>query len=282
MSLSVRESGIHTVSLPTIDPPVNTLWHGRHVAIAADTFYGLLFEPYFHRRVCEQGYKGRMRKLIAPSTDATDADRAPDTSHAMTVKRHWYGGKKLESEVFTREIPVQKLNYFHIHNDIQNDFYNVPDRKNFAAVDSVAPDLGEMYQLTSAETHPIKGFHLRPLRKFFQPYLNRGEKVKLVFVVPPNRFEKFSYQNYIFPQKKRSGVTYDDEEETTVEGEQKDKAQMSVLVKEVNEWIDQYVMEVNVDPLVDTFDTRIKNENKRTFKEKFGKLGLGSKKESSI
>ena len=181
----------------------------------------------------------------------------------------------MESEVFTRVIPVQRLNYFHTHNDIQSDSYNVPDRKNFAAVDSVAPDLGEMYQLTSAESHPINALHLRPLRKFFQPYLDRGEKVKLVFVVPPNGFEKFSYQKYIFPQKKGKGVTYDDDEETAVEGEQKvDKAQMSALVEEVNEWVDQYVMELNVDPLVDTFNTRIKYENKRTFKEKLRKLRL--------
>ena len=39
------------------------------MSLQLGTFYGLLFEPYFHRRVCEQGYKGRMRKLIAPSTD---------------------------------------------------------------------------------------------------------------------------------------------------------------------------------------------------------------------
>ena len=181
--------------------------------------------------------------------------------------------------MYEHTIPVQRLHHFHIYDQIQVDKYNVPDRKNFAAVDAVAPALGEMYQVTSAETHSIKGIHLRPHKRFFEKYLATGEKVKLIFVVPPNRFEKFTEQNYIFPTPKndkkgkvKEADEYDaapwDEDENP-EGSHDSTVSKMELLQEVTSWVDQYVMEVNVDPLLKTVDKRIESQVKRSFMQQW-------------
>ena len=191
------------------------------------------------------------------------------------------------------------------HSQINANCYNVPDRKNFAAVDAVAPALGEMYQVTAAENHPIKGIHLRPLRKCFESYLATGQRVKLIFVVPPNRFETYKEQHYIFPTRKgntkRKGKDKDDEqgkENDEMESKKKEVDQYTLatwdedaaendgndealdnayILEEVNSWIDQYVMEVNVDPLLETVDKRVQSEVKRSFLQQWSPFS--SKKE---
>src|SRR5271170_2218186 len=146
------------------------------------------------------------------------------------TKRNWLGTKKLVTEVKNHKIPVQELHHFHTHSQIKVNCYNVPDRKNFAAVDAVAPGLGEMYQVTSAENHPIKGIHLRPLRKCFESYLATGQRVKLIFVVPPNRFDTYKEQHYIFPTRKTNkkgkgkGKEKDEEESKKKEVDEYDLA----------------------------------------------------------
>jgi hypothetical protein len=155
------------------------------------------------------------------------------------------------------------------------DSYNIPDRKNFAAVDSLAPAIGEIYQVTSGENHSGKALHLRPLKKHFKRYLESNEKVKLIFVVPPNRFGKFSKEKYIFPEIKEKSVKGNKEAEGKCEVKT-DKSHAE-LIEELNEWVEQYVMEVNVDPLVTTFDRRIESQNKKSFRDAWGKIGLKSK-----
>ena len=186
--------------------------------------------------------------------------------------------------MYEHTIPVQRLHHFHIHDQIQVDKYNVPDRKNFAAVDAVAPALGEMYQVISAETHSIKGIHLRPLKRFFEKYLATGEKVKLIFVVPPNRFEKFTEQNYIFPTAKNDKKgkvkevdAYDaapwDEDENAEGTYDRTRSKMELL-QEVTSWVDQYVMEVNVDPLLKTVDKRVESQVKRSFMQQWSPFSM--------
>jgi hypothetical protein len=239
------------------------LLHGA-MGFPIGTFYGLLFEPYFHRRITEQGYSGKIRKLTA---------NPPATS--TTRKREWYGRKKSVTEVVDHTIPVQALHHFHTHTDIQTGKYNVPDRKNFAAVDSLAPGLGEMYQVTSGERHAIKAIHLRLLKKYFANYLATGEKVKLIFVVPPNRFGSYRDQKYVFPAPKtprrnkkavESNDTENESDDSVVEGNMISEEE---LLKEVTCWVDQYVLEVNVDPLVRTFDRRIEASVKKSFAQRF-------------
>jgi hypothetical protein len=247
--------------------------HGA-MGLHLGTFYGLLFEPYFHSRVTTQGYTGRMRQLSRKAYTET--------------KRVWYGGKKKESEAFEHTIPILQINHFHYHRDIVVSKYNVPDRKNFAAVDSVSPSLGEMYQVTSAESHPIKAIHLAPLKKFFKSTLDKGELVKLIFIVPPNRFDDFDTQKYLFTVPKKSKKKDGDEnvdveeskkgkmeeENENKEGEESKKGKKKEEENDVDgeeedenperlaevAWIEQYVLEVNAKPLTRIFDKRIEDE----------------------
>lgn len=53
MSLRVHESG-HNVSLPSMNPTLNTLWDGRHVIIATNSFLGN-FADFFHNLVTSIG-----------------------------------------------------------------------------------------------------------------------------------------------------------------------------------------------------------------------------------
>lgn len=259
---------------------IETLLHAG-IGLHLGTFYGLLFEPYFHARVTHQGYSGKIRRLSpAPSTADISLKKVFSTTAATTstapTKRAWYGAKKLATEVSEHMIPVQQIHHFHIHHDIRIDRYNVPDRKNFAAVDSMAPALGEMYQVTSAESRSIKGMHLRPLKRFFKAYLESGKKVKLIFVVPPNRFENYTEQNYIFPAPKKDKKGKDepvdeydaapwDEEEPIGGASEGDSTDKAALLQEVTSWVDQYVMEVNVDPLIRTVDKRVEEAAKKSF-----------------
>jgi len=191
--------------------------YGLHLG----TFYGLMFEPFFHATITEQGYTGKFRRLTPPSPSENvtvfDSEQfssaqsmqtplatplplaTTSNSDTTSCPRHWYGAKRHWAETYDFKIPRLSMNHFHVLNDIDVNSYNVPDRKNFAAVDAIAPSRGEMYQVTSAERHGINGLHLRPLKKFFAKHLTSGQKVKLIFVVPPNRFEKFSEQKYLFP-----------------------------------------------------------------------------------
>jgi len=278
---------------------IQTFLHAG-IGLHLGTFYGLLFEPYFHARVTQRGYSGRIRRLTPSANDATMV--SPST------KRKWYGAKKLVTEVNDHEIPVQELHHFHLHSQIKANCYNVPDRKNFAAVDAVAPTLGEMYQVTSAENHPIKGIHLRRLRKCFESYLATGQRVKLIFIVPPNRFETYKEQHYIFPTRKTNkkgkgkekgdeqGKEKDEKEskkkevdeydlatwdEDEAENDENDETLAKAhILEEVNSWIDQYVMEVNVDPLLKTVDKRVQSEVKRSFLQQWSPFS--SKKEEEM
>jgi hypothetical protein len=88
---------------------IQTFLHAG-IELHLGTFYGLLFEPYFHARVTQQGYSGRIRRLT-PSKDGTMVP-------TVGTKRRFLGAKKLVTEVHEHEIPVQQLNHFHTHNQI--------------------------------------------------------------------------------------------------------------------------------------------------------------------
>jgi hypothetical protein len=148
------------------------------------TLYGLLFEPYFHSLVCGRGYSGRMR-LLTPSNDLNKG------------KRSAFGTKRTGVETRKHRIPLLRMTKFHQIDEIVSANYNVPDRKDFVAIDSLAPALGEMYQVTSAEERPIKVDQLQRLKRCFQSHIDAGQKVKLIFIVPPNRFDTYVVQKYV-------------------------------------------------------------------------------------
>ena len=236
--------------------------YGLHLG----TFYGLMFEPFFHATITEQGYNGKIRRLTQPPSSESVIDREPPSSDQLeqsplvtplllpttpasevtSVKRNWYGAKKHWAQPYDSKIPRLPINHFHILSDIDVNCYNVPDRKNFAAVDAIAPSRGEMYQVTSASRHGIKGLHLRPLKKFFANYLASGQKVKLIFVVPPNRFEKYQEQKYLFPPPR---IDDDDEKDENKQHPKKRKRKMGADF-DIIEWDDlPYVEDGEVDAL---------------------------------
>ena len=274
------------------------------------TFYRLMFEPFFHATITEQGYNGKMRRLTPPpsSERISESESISDRPHlvpplllppspasdATSAKRHWWRTKKHWIEVYDSKIPRLSINHFHVLSDIDVNCYNIPDRKNFAAVDAIAPSRGEMYQITSAERHGIKGLHLRPLKKLFAQYLASGQKVKLIFVVPPNRFEGFQEQKYLFPprideeedkdgnkqnpkkRKRKMGANFDiiewddlpyvedgEGEVLDTAGAEKSKKtrqeELHVeLLKEVMDWVDQYALEISVDPMASSADKSVR------------------------
>jgi hypothetical protein len=59
------------------------------------------------------------------------------------------------------------LKTFLTNKEIDAKCYNVPSQKKIAAVESLDPSQGFMFQVTSAEQYPIKGRHLALLKKYF-------------------------------------------------------------------------------------------------------------------
>ena len=147
--------------------------HGG-MTLSTGTFYGLLFEPYFHCRVKVQGYKNRMRLLEPIAT-------GKDDPKSVKTKRTAWGTKKSSSVVNDYDIPRLRYNVFHRLGEIVLDAYNVPDRKNFVAVDALAPSRGEMFLITSAEKHPVKANHLLKLKSKFDVYRGGGITGKGIF-----------------------------------------------------------------------------------------------------
>ena len=225
------------------------------------TLYGQLFEPWFHSIVTERGYTGRLRKL----------EKADDGSSA-SVKRNFRGIIKTTKY----KIPLLSTNRFHLHSEIQPDKYNIPVQRNFPAIDSLCPNRGEMFQVTSAEDHGVKAVHLTALQAKFKKFRedHPKEKVKLIFVIPPHNFEKFRRQRYIGlaatdpalasdqapkpdppPKKKKSylnlrGAAKKEPLTAAVVNEPLDPSTAATANAEhPDSWIEQYALEMDVNPL---------------------------------
>lgn len=145
---------------------------------------------------------------------------------------------------------------FYENSEIAYNEYNVPLKPNYPAIDSLAPHRGEMYQCTSAETHRIKLKYLTPLKPHFRKWLdaNPGDKVKFIFVLPPDRFTTFSLQSYIEPSSKQEIASV------------KDASTSSEGVRSQNEadssWIVQWGLEMDVSPLQ---EAKLAKSKKTTF-----------------
>ena len=289
------------------------------------TLYGLLFEPLFHRRITEQGYSGRIRKL-----------KTGREMQGITVRKRNHLGMMVDISKYT--IPRMKQNPFFYRKQIIDDCYNVPIEPNYEAVDSLCPARGEIFQVTSKESHPIKTKNLSLLRPLFDDFLalNPSQKVKFIFVVPPDRFETYATQTYVSPlvknqktQKGESGKTKDDpkaekpgdhtkerqKEEAKMQGEKKKQVKKKITslkkkskreaqemkrekrivgepvdkeerggegewtgnddMDELEEefdasWLEQWVLEMNVDPLTDAIAARNLAEKKQKVTERIG------------
>ena len=150
-----------------------------------DTLYGILFEPWFHRKMAEQGLNVKIRPLKPVSPDAR--------------KRKLLQIGSGSSDEATMKWPPQKVNRFFDYQEIDCLAYNIPHVTNFPAVDSFCPSRGELFQITAAEQHEIKAAKLDLLKPYFKRFLASGAKAKLYFVVPPHRYNTFKAQRYIYP-----------------------------------------------------------------------------------
>ena len=129
--------------------------------LSLGTLYGLLFEPLFHIRISEQGYSGRIRKL-KPGCEMQGI---------TTRKRNNFGILVDNLNISKHAIPTMKQNCFFNRKQILADCYNIPIDPNYEAIDSLCPSRGELYQITSKESHPIKTRNLSLLRPLFNDFL---------------------------------------------------------------------------------------------------------------
>ena len=170
------------------------------------TLYGILFEPWFHRKIAKQGLNVKVRPLeVEPS---------------QTRKRRLLQIGSGSSDEVTMKWPPQKENRFFDYQEIDCLAYNVPHVTNFPAVDSFCPSRGELFQITAAEKHDIKAAKLGLLKPYFKQFLASGAKAKLYFVVPPYRYNTFKAQRYIYPSAastESTSVTQPESEATPLE-----------------------------------------------------------------
>jgi hypothetical protein len=132
------------------------------------TFYGLLFEPFFHRQIVVNGYTGRYRKLLTPV----------ETRKAQTAKRTALGFKSDKLNISNYKIPKLNLNNYSHQSEIVQKPLNVPTIPNHPTIDSLVPHRGEVFQVTCADRHEIKGNYLPPPKKYFADFLPRTRRPK--------------------------------------------------------------------------------------------------------
>lgn len=157
------------------------------------SMFRMLFEPWFHARISEQGYTGKLRKLTT----------GRELVENKKKKRNVIGMVKDHMGIKDHTIPASPLHRFFDLEEIIENRYNVPINPNFPVIDSLWPSRGEMYQVTSAEHHEIKTETLSVVRQIFANWLATNKTVKLIFVVPPSRFETYTLQRYVEPKSKK-------------------------------------------------------------------------------
>jgi hypothetical protein len=198
------------------------------------TLYRLLFEPWFHRRVCAQGYKGRIRKL-----------KPGHEMQGLTRRKRNKMGIWVDNLGITKyNIPKLEENVFFYRRHIRLECYNRPTSPNYDGVDSLCPHRGEIFQVTSTQSHPIKTKNLGLLRPLFDDFLamNPKQRVKFIFVVLPSRFETFVKQTYVSPLEsgrrdpiKSASGSQDDKPKSTSKEDKKLQMKSAEQKKEVKE-----------------------------------------------
>jgi hypothetical protein len=118
----------------------------------------------------------------------------------ITKRKLWNLGIQADPQKYA--IPQLTENNFLNRKQIKAECYNIPNERNYESLDSLCPARGEIFKVTSCDTHPIKPKNVTLLRPLFDDYLtlNPNKKVKFIFVVPPERFESFKIQPYLSRQ----------------------------------------------------------------------------------
>ena len=133
-------------------------------------------------------------------------------------------------------IPKLPTTKFSSVTEIVNGSLNIPAIPNHPTFDSLCPQRGWIFQVTSSEKNKIKGNYLASYHKLFRDYLTKNQHVKFIFVVPPHRFKEFAIQEII----NTSNRSYNDK-----------PPKMTVP------WIEQYVMELDATPMMTKFETAV-------------------------
>ena len=165
---------------------------GAGLSVHPGSFLGILYEPWIFDRIEKQGFQGRMRKL---------SDR--EDLRAIRKKRTLFGDPKDEQGIVTYKIPPTKTHVFYFKEEIIPDTLNRPESRNYPSIDAIYPSRGEMYQITVSDSHPVKTPNLKALKSQFAEWLETHDSVKLIFIVPPERFETFTIQPYVQPRTHR-------------------------------------------------------------------------------
>jgi hypothetical protein len=113
----------------------------------------------------------------------------------------------LEKDIGPLDIQEHTIPRLHVHTfyyktEIDPNGYNAPSNPMFASLDSFYSNHGEIYQVTSAEHHPIKTENLSVVRPYFADYLSRNDKVE--FILSLSKFSKPSQSKHsIIPSTRK-------------------------------------------------------------------------------
>src|SRR5208282_5094170 len=104
---------------------------------------------------------------------------------------------------------------------------------DFSSIHLLCPDRGEVYRITNGERHDIEINYLEQLRFCFSKQIEKNQHVKFIFIAPKERFRDFNIQRIIDSKK---------------------AVQRSDIPLMEVPWIEEYVMEVDVTPMVTSFE----------------------------
>lgn len=111
--------------------------------------------------------------------------------------------------------------------------------RNFGAVDLILTQ-DKIFQITVSNKHPIKQ---NEIVKVIQnmPAFQRGDKIRLFFVVPDDVYDGFTYQNYVTERKDKDKDKDIDDKDPDDLMFRKVKRESSVL-----RFVEQWVLKVDL------------------------------------
>ena len=165
---------------------------GARSSVRLGSFLGILYELWIFDRIEKQGFQGRMRKL----TDSAEP-------REIRRKRTLFGGPTDELGIVTYKIPPTETHTFYFKEKVIPNTLNRPESRNYLSIDAIYPSRGEMYKITLSDSHPVRTPNLNALKSQFAEWLETHNSVKLIFIVPPERFETFTIQPYVQPKTRR-------------------------------------------------------------------------------
>jgi hypothetical protein len=166
--------------------------------------------------------------------------------------------RDLETGEVTENFLIDKspVSFFSDFSEIRSEskaMYWRPKSEQNKACDLYIPSDGIMLQMTVAGHHPVKISGLEDVlgSRIFLRWMqeNPGQKLKLVFLVHPSKFEEFGTQSYSYDEVDKEG-------NSTAASKlraKNTKARRDERKSEVEKYITQYVMEVNIEDRIRSY-----------------------------